>query len=65
MTAKDLVVDDGGDGKAIKAVGECLPQFDGKSSLALVVKSVNSDKIHNDMDDSGRIGTVVGYANER
>ena len=42
MTAENFVVDDGGDGKAIKAVGECLPQFDGKSSLALIVKSVNS-----------------------
>ena len=63
MTAENFVVDDGGDGKAIKAVGECLPQFDGKSSLALIVKSVNSSGMKVDESEGGQ--QTVFYANER
>ena len=40
MHGKDLLVDDGCDRQAIEAVGECLPQLDVISSLALIVKPV-------------------------
>lgn len=39
---KDLLVDDSGDRKAIEAVGECLPQLDVISALALVVETVDA-----------------------
>ena len=42
VTAEDFVVQDGGDGKTIEAVGERLPQFDRKTPLAFVVETVNS-----------------------
>lgn len=39
---EDLLVDDGGDGQAVEAVGERLPQLDVVSSFALVVESVDA-----------------------
>lgn len=42
MTAEDLLVNNSGDGQAVEAVGERLPQFDVESSLALVIEAVNS-----------------------
>jgi hypothetical protein len=40
--AEDLVVDDGGDGEAVEAVGEELPEADAEPALALVVEPVDS-----------------------
>ena len=40
--AEDLLVDDGGDGQAVEAVGEGLPQLDVVAPLALVVKAVDA-----------------------
>jgi len=34
MTAEDLLVDDGGDGQTVEAVGERLPQLDVVPTLA-------------------------------
>ena len=31
------------DGKAVEAVGECLPQFDTVAPLALIIESINPD----------------------
>lgn len=42
MHGEDLLVDDGGNGQAVEAVSEGLPQLDVVSSLALVVESVNT-----------------------
>lgn len=42
MHREDLLVDDGSDGQAVEAVGECLPQLDVVSSLALVVEAVDT-----------------------
>jgi len=39
---EDLLVDDSGDGKAVEAVGEGLPQLDVVAALALVVESVDA-----------------------
>lgn len=39
---EDLLVDDGGDGQAVEAVGEGLPQLDVVSSLALIVETVDA-----------------------
>lgn len=41
MTAEDLLVNDGGDGQAVEAVCERLPQLDVEPSLALVVEAVD------------------------
>ena len=37
---EDLLVNDGGNGQAVEAVGESLPQLDVVSSLALIVETV-------------------------
>lgn len=42
MHSEDLLIDDGGDGQAVKAVGEGLPQLDVVSPLALVVEAVDA-----------------------
>lgn len=42
MHGEDLLVDDGGDGQAVEAVGEGLPQLDVVSSLALIVETVDA-----------------------
>lgn len=39
---EDLLVDDSGNWQAVEAVGECLPQLDVVSPLALVVETVNT-----------------------
>lgn len=39
---EDLLVDDSGDGKAVEAVGEGLPQLNVVTALALVVEAVDS-----------------------
>ena len=39
---EDLLIDDGGDGQTVEAVGERLPQLDVVSPLALVVESVDA-----------------------
>jgi len=41
VAAKYFFIDDGGDGKAIEAVGEGLPQFYVVSSLALIIKTID------------------------
>ena len=40
--AEDLLVDDGGDGQAVEAVGEGLPQLDVVAALALVIETVDA-----------------------
>lgn len=42
MHCEDLFVNDSCDGQTVKAVSECLPQFNIKTTLAFVVKSVNT-----------------------
>lgn len=42
MHSEDLLVDDGSDRQAVKAVGECLPQLDVVPTLALVVEAVDT-----------------------
>jgi hypothetical protein len=37
---EDLLVDDGGNGQAVEAVGEGLPQLDVVAALALVIEAV-------------------------
>jgi hypothetical protein len=39
---EDLLIDDSSNGQAVEAVGECLPQLDVVSPLALVVESVDT-----------------------
>jgi hypothetical protein len=39
---EDLLVDDSGDGKAVEAVGESLPELDVVTTLALIVEAVNT-----------------------
>lgn len=39
---EDLLVDDGGNGKAVEAVGERLPELDVITTLALVVETVDT-----------------------
>lgn len=39
---EDLLIDDGGNGQAVEAVCECLPQLDVVSPLAFIVETVNA-----------------------
>lgn len=39
---EDLLIDDGGNGQAVKAVGEGLPQLDVVATLAFVVEAVDA-----------------------
>ena len=39
---ENLLVDDSGDGKAVEAVGEGLPELDVVPALALIVETVNT-----------------------
>jgi hypothetical protein len=39
---EDLLVNDGGDGQAVEAVGEGLPQLDVVATLALIVEAVDA-----------------------
>lgn len=42
MHGEDLLVDDGGNGQAVEAVGEGLPQLDVIPSLALIIETVDA-----------------------
>lgn len=42
MHGEDLLVDDGGNGQAVEAVGERLPQLDVVTALALIVETVDA-----------------------
>lgn len=42
MHSEDLLIDDGGNGQAVEAVGERLPQLDVVATLALVVEAVDA-----------------------
>ena len=42
MHAKNLVVDQGGDGHAVEDILELLPDADGVAALALIVKAIDS-----------------------
>ena len=42
MHGEDLLINDGGNGQAVEAVGKSLPQLDVVASLALVVETVNT-----------------------
>lgn len=42
MHGEDLLVNDGGDGQAVEAVGERLPQLDVVTALALVIEAVDT-----------------------
>lgn len=42
MHGEDLLVDDGGNGEAVEAVGECLPQLDVVAALALIIKAIDA-----------------------
>jgi len=39
---EDLLINDGGNGQAVEAVGKCLPQLDVVASLALIVEAVDA-----------------------
>ena len=39
---EDLLINDGGNGQAVEAVGKCLPQLDVVASLALIVETVDA-----------------------
>ena len=47
MTAKDLVVDNGGAGETVKTVRECLPKTYAESLFALFVKTVDAEEDEN------------------
>jgi len=53
---EDLLVDDGGDGQAVEAVGKRLPQLDVVPPFALIVESV---------DTIDRCALVVSTQNEK
>jgi len=40
--SEDLLVDNGGDGQAVEAVCECLPQLDVVATLAFIIEAVNT-----------------------
>jgi hypothetical protein len=40
--SEDLLINDGGNGEAVKAVGESLPELDVVSALALIVETVDT-----------------------
>jgi hypothetical protein len=40
--SEDLLVNDGCNGQAVEAVGECLPQLDVVATLALVVEAIDA-----------------------
>lgn len=42
MHSEDLLINDGGNGEAVKAVGESLPELDVVSALALIVETVDT-----------------------
>lgn len=42
MHGEDLLIDDGGNGQTVEAVGEGLPQLDVVPTLTLVVKAINA-----------------------
>lgn len=42
MHAKNFLVDDGGNGETVEAVGECFPKFDVVATFAFVVEAVNT-----------------------
>lgn len=42
MHGEDLLVNDGGNGQAVEAVGKSLPQLDVVASLALIVETVDT-----------------------
>lgn len=42
MHSEDLLVNNGGNRQAVKAVSECFPELDVVATLALVVKSINT-----------------------
>lgn len=42
MHGENLLVNDGGNGEAVEAVGEGLPELDVVSALALIVESINT-----------------------
>ena len=48
VAAEDFVVDNGGDGKTVKTVSECLPKTDAESLFALFVKTVDAEKDEED-----------------
>jgi hypothetical protein len=56
MHGEDLLVDDSGNRKAVKAVCKCLPQLDVVSALALIIETV-------DTVDGGAL--VVAAENEK
>lgn len=42
MHGKDLLVDNGGNGQAVEAIGKSLPELDVVATLALIVESVDT-----------------------
>lgn len=42
MHSEDLLINDGGNGEAVKAVGESLPELDVVSALAFIVETVDT-----------------------
>lgn len=42
MHSEDLLIDDGSNGQAVKAVGESLPQLDVVPPLALIIEAVDA-----------------------
>ena len=40
MHAKDLLINQGGNGKAIETVSECLPQFDVVSAFTFIIEPI-------------------------
>lgn len=42
MHGEDLLIDDSGNGKAVEAVGEGLPELDVVPTLALIVEAIDT-----------------------
>jgi len=42
VTTENFLINDGGNGKAVEAVGECLPEFDVVPSLTFIIEAVDS-----------------------
>ena len=68
MHGEDLLINDGGDGQAVEAVGEGLPKLDVVASLALVVETVDTvdgSALVVTAENEEVLGYLILYANKR
>ena len=42
MTAKDFIIDNGGDWKTVETICKCFPDFNREATLAFIIKAVNA-----------------------